>query len=86
MKTSKSTGWRLVRVLGPALAGAMLASACGSNGHSTDQAQDAAADARLLAEGQKIFRYDTFGDETHWTDTLRMHEVISSAVDPTTGA
>jgi hypothetical protein len=24
-----------------------------------------------LAEGQDIFRFDTFGDETFWTDTLR---------------
>jgi len=34
--------------------------------------------------GKDIFRHDTFGDETFWTDTLRMHEVIASAVDPTT--
>ena len=25
-----------------------------------------------------------FGDETFWTDTLRLHEVIARAVDPTT--
>jgi len=37
-----------------------------------------------LAQGQQIFRFDTFGDETFWTDTLRMHEVIATAVDPTT--
>lgn len=30
-------------------------------------------------EGQKIFRFDTFGDEAFWTDTLRMHEVIEGA-------
>ena len=29
-------------------------------------------------------RSDTFGDETQWTDTLRMDEVIRTAVDPTT--
>jgi len=38
----------------------------------------------LIASGKAIFRFDTFGDETFWTDTLRMHEVIRSAVDPTT--
>ena len=27
-------------------------------------------------DGQAIFRFDTFGDEQLWTDTLRMHEVI----------
>lgn len=37
-----------------------------------------------VQEGQQIFRFDTFGDERQWTDTLRMHEVISAAVDPTT--
>jgi hypothetical protein len=30
-------------------------------------------------EGQKVFRFDTFGDEAFWTDTLRMHEVIEGA-------
>ena len=33
---------------------------------------------------QQTFRYDTFGDEAFWTGTLRMHEVIPAAVDPTT--
>jgi hypothetical protein len=34
-------------------------------------------------QGQSIFRYDTFGDEQLWTDTLRMHEAIAT-VDPAT--
>jgi len=38
----------------------------------------------MIAQGRTIFRFDTFGDETFWTDTLRMHEVIRSAVDPLT--
>jgi len=33
-------------------------------------------------DGQAIFRFDTFGDEQLWTDTLRMHEVIASSVSP----
>ena len=37
-----------------------------------------------VAEGKRIFRYDTFGDETFWTDTLRMHEVIRTSVSPKT--
>ena len=36
------------------------------------------------ASGKNIFRFDTFGNETFWTDTLRLNEAISSAVDPTT--
>ena len=34
-----------------------------------------------LAQGKETFRFDTFGDETFWTDTLRMHEVIQAAVE-----
>lgn len=37
---------------------------------------------RLVAEGQEIFRFDTFGDDPYWTDTLRLHEVIASSVSP----
>jgi cytochrome c2 len=40
--------------------------------------------AKLVADGQQIFRFDTFGDETKWTDTLHLEQAISSAVDPTT--
>jgi mono/diheme cytochrome c family protein len=40
-------------------------------------------DAAAVAEGKQTFRFDTFGDETKWTDTLRMNEVVAT-VDPTT--
>ena len=32
--------------------------------------------SRTLAEGRKIFRFDTFGDETFWGDTIRLHQAI----------
>jgi hypothetical protein len=38
----------------------------------------------LVAKGQRIFRFDTFGDEQLWTNTLRLHEVVEKSVDPTT--
>jgi mono/diheme cytochrome c family protein len=38
--------------------------------------------AQLVEQGRQIFRFDTFGDERQWTDTLRMHEVIEQAVSP----
>ena len=44
----------------------------------------AAADADLVSEGQKIFRFDTFGDEQLWTDKLGLHKVVQEKVDPTT--
>ena len=40
--------------------------------------------AALVAEGKQVFRFETFGDEKLWTDTLRLHEVIEKSVDPTT--
>lgn len=49
---------------------------CGSN-------DGGATDAAVLAEGKQTFRYDTFGDETKWTDALHMEQVVST-VDPTT--
>lgn len=40
--------------------------------------------AATLAEGKQIFRFDTFGDEQFWTDTLHMERVVQQSVDPTT--
>src|SRR3954463_14734051 len=34
---------------------------------------------RKLAEGQRTFRFDTFGDEDFWGGTLRIHEAIEGA-------
>ena len=40
--------------------------------------------ATVVGQGKQIFRFDSFGDETLWTGKLKMHEVIRTAVDPTT--
>src|SRR5512140_296973 len=58
---------------------AVALSGCG--GGSSD---DTANQQALATQGKQIFRFETFGDEVQWTDKLRMHEVISQAVDPTT--
>ena len=31
---------------------------------------------QLMAEGKKIFRYDTFGSEAFWGDQLQLHKAI----------
>jgi len=49
--------------------------------------------SEMLTEGRKIFRYDTFGSEKFWGDTLRIHEAllgeknggIGPGVSPKTG-
>jgi len=50
----------------------------------TAPAAMAADDPGLVSEGQKIFRFDTFGDEQLWTDKLGLHKVVETKVDPTT--
>jgi len=68
-------------VLGMASMVAVLVAGCGGGSAQPDSSSDEAA---LVAQGKQIFRFDTFGDESQWSDTLRMHEVIAAAVDPTT--
>src|SRR5262245_29967989 len=34
--------------------------------------------AQPRADGKQIFRFDTFGDEQLWTDTLHLHTVVSA--------
>lgn len=74
--------------IGLAIMGALAAMASGCGGGDADNSGQHTAQAaggnRLVAQGRHIFRFDTFGDEAKWTDTLRMHEVIAAAVDPTT--
>lgn len=60
---------RWLRIALPAVLLALLA-ACG---------KPAVSAKPTALDGQKIFRFDTFGDEAFWTDTLRMHEVIEGA-------
>jgi mono/diheme cytochrome c family protein len=62
-----------------------LEPASGTNQSITaiDQVSDDMS-AGTIAEGRKIFRYDTFGDEQFWTDKLKMHEVVAKGVSPKT--
>ena len=34
---------------------------------------------RMVMEGRHIFRFDTFGDEAFWGDTLKIHQAIAGA-------
>lgn len=35
-----------------------------------------------VAQGQEIFRFETFGDESFWTDTLVLHREIQASLTP----
>lgn len=43
-----------------------------------------APEPATVDNGRQIFRFDTFGNEQFWTDTLHLDRVVQSAVDPTT--
>jgi hypothetical protein len=81
-----------MRLIGAAALVFLCASAYGTSTvdlTATARQQEAVAEETETAGhrhhniGQRIFRYDTFGDEQLWTRVLRLHEVIAT-VDPTT--
>jgi hypothetical protein len=78
-------------VLAPSLAGQAMGA-----GDTLSSNQESVADtlakldpslvahvAKTLADGQRIFRFDTFGDEDFWAGKLRLNEAIAT-VSPAT--
>ena len=91
-RCSPKTGMALLIVV-TLTSGAVVLGGCGTTKAAPEETSSAAGatppatgqtSAPLLAEGQRVFRFDTFGDEQLWTDKLRLHEVIEKSVDPTT--
>jgi len=71
-----------------AVATSLLVASSQPNSESDQQASAAAnrrdstikADAiRMIAEGRNTFRFDTFGDQAFWGDTLHLHQAIEGA-------
>ena len=60
----------------------LAAAMVGVGGLLSCQDEPTGPSVEVLDRGREIFRFDTFGDEQFWTDTLRMHEVIQQAVTP----
>jgi plastocyanin len=40
---------------------------------------------KMLMQGKQTFRFDTFGDEAFWGDTLKLHRAIAGAANGGTG-
>jgi mono/diheme cytochrome c family protein len=57
---------------------------CDDNDNPIGPDLDRPVDPQLAAQGREIFRFDTFGDEVFWTDTLRLNQVIQTSVSPKT--
>ena len=60
---------------GPGAAAAAEGPVTGGDPSIRDHALDA------LAEGRKTFRFDTFGDEVFWGQTLKLHRAIAGAAN-----
>ena len=41
---------------------------------------------KLINDGRQIFRFDTFGDEVFWGDTLKLHRAIAGAANGGVGS
>lgn len=73
--------WPLPLVVAMAFVAILLMSSCDDDDGPTGPEE---LDPALVAQGKTVFRFDTYGNETFWTDTLRLHEVISAGVSPRT--
>ena len=62
-------------------AGAAAWAGTGFQPFDWDRTIDAHAED-LQSQGRAIFRFDTFGSEEFWGDTLRLHEAIQTSVSP----
>jgi hypothetical protein len=80
----------------PAAAGVETATMAGSaapenvrttpaNRNPADE-RNARSAQRMLEEGRQIFRYDTFGSEAFWGDTLKLHAAIAGEANGGVGA
>jgi hypothetical protein len=68
----------IVAAIGAAcLGGALIASAAPRSHKKSFDATIANHAQTMMEEGKKIFRYDTFGSEAFWGDTLHLHEAIA---------
>ena len=50
----------------------------GTQTSPTDSAIDKNAEM-MMKQGRRIFRFDTFGDEAWWGDTLKLHQSVEGA-------
>jgi mono/diheme cytochrome c family protein len=64
----------------------LVLAACQSEGPLESDSEIIGSDRDVdgaAAKGQQVFRYETFGNERFWTDTLQLHTAIQT-VDPLT--
>src|SRR5689334_22799867 len=75
---NRSLKWVLHSLLAAAVAAGFLTIALHAFG---DEGEGSATqnERRLIQEGRQTFRFDTFGDEVFWGDTLKLHQAIEGS-------
>ena len=78
---SRPAQWMLHSVLAGLVAASLLTIGYRAFGDERDEGEGAVAQnsRRLLRQGRETFRFDTFGDEAFWGDTLKLHQAIEGA-------
>lgn len=79
---ASSPAWGVAVLVLIGLGCATAFAACDNGPTTPPPVQLEPLDPALVAQGQQVFRFETFDDERFWTDTARMHEVVASAVSP----
>jgi hypothetical protein len=86
MKNAPKVAIGLVLLIVLTAGGYHLVSAQQASAQTQENSASATGDAmvrnapeRMTKEGQEIFRFDTFGDEAFWGDTLKLHQAIEGA-------
>ena len=58
----------------------VLSGVCSTHAESGTKASSPEVNAlREVAQGRRIFRYDTFGDQAFWGDALKLHQAIAGS-------
>lgn len=68
----------LVAVLAAGASVAVGSAAAGRPAEARAEPHGDGGQERTIAEGRRIFRFDTFGDEAFWSGVLRLHEPLAT--------
>jgi hypothetical protein len=73
----------LVAIVAASILLAVIMASCGGDGKgfvtTTGVDVTQANAAQMVGAGKQTFRFDTFGDETYWGDTLKLHQAIEGS-------
>src|SRR5262249_42771715 len=73
--------WKLIVMAAVLLMGLLIVVSRSARAGSENPKQNAVIQnaTQKLQQGEQIFRFDTFGDQAFWGDTLKLHQAIEGA-------